>query len=149
MRKIVSMTAVLLILVGVMLGQALAAEKMTPLTKANWGVLKGHWEGRMDFGSGKTAVMILKVENDAPPFTGTLELTNLPQDVGGQWFPGNFANATSYGPGKFENGTITNKGQFIITGQGGNMGEFSLLGKDLDGWFYLWGTKGTMRLKKK
>jgi hypothetical protein len=149
MKKIVGLTVVALVLVGVMLSDQAMAQKVTPITKANVATLKGTWEGRVDFAQpGMTATCILKIDNDTPPLQGTVEFQNLP-DPGQQFqFPGNFENSKTYA-GKYENGMITNKGNLIITGQGGNFGEFSLVGKNLQGWFYLWGTRGTISLKKK
>ena len=147
MKKIVGLTAVILILVGVMLSEQAMAQKATPITKTNMASLKGTWQGQANFGPGKVTTFVLRIDNEAPPFKGNAEFQNLPPEVGFN-FPGNFSNATSYS-GNFDNGMVTDKGNFIITGEGGNFGEFSLVGKDLDGWFYLWGTRGTMKLKKK
>ncbi len=150
MRKIVVVTAVFLLLVGVMLSGQAIAQKATPITKQNMSVLKGTWQGRADWDvpGASPSTFIMTITNDAPPFKGTIEFRELPSPTQ-LTFPGNMQGASSYGPGNFENGQITPKGNFIITGEGGNFGEFSLVGKDLNGWFYLWGAKGTFTLKKK
>jgi hypothetical protein len=148
MKKIICLSAVLLILVGVTCAMAADAKvTKTVLTKENQAVLKGTWAGTMDFSRSEKCNMVMEIANDAAPFKGTMNLSNLPPSVA--TFPGNFANATTYG-GPFENGIITNKGDFLISGQAGNMGEFTLMGQTkLTGWFYLWGTRGTITLTKK
>ena len=100
MKKI---AVVVVFLVGVILsGQALAqmavSGKITPLTKDNMAMLKGTWEGRMDWDISGVApsTMIMTVTNDAPPFKGTLEMKNLPSPSSAT-FPGNFQGATTYG----------------------------------------------------
>jgi hypothetical protein len=152
MKKI-TVIAVFLFLVGVILsGQALAqmalSGKVTPITKANMATLKGTWQGSVDWdnpgASGSNVTMV--ISNDAPPFKGTLEIKNLPSPSV-MTFPGNMQGASTMS-GPFENGVISPKGYFVITGQGGNFGEYAMVGNDLQGWFYLWGAKGTMTLKK-
>jgi len=146
MKKIVCLTAALLFVAGAILTESAVAQKTTPFTKANMNMLKGKWEGSADFGSGFKCQMVLEITNDAPPFKGNVGWYNIP--VGQMQFPGNFSGDTKM-EGPFENGILSNKGNFLIQGQGGNFGEFSLMGKDLDGWFYIWGARGTARLKKK
>jgi hypothetical protein len=133
---LVSMTVVL----------AMAQGKTTKLTKENAKVLKGTWEGSMDFAIGLTCHFEMTIDNDAPPFKGKMSMTNIPAGRA-DLFPGGFSGNTYEGP--FDNGLITNKGTFIVSGQGGNFGEWTLKGDKLAGWFYLWGSQGTMNLKKK
>ena len=147
MKKIVGLTAVFLILAGVMLSEQAMAQKATPITKENMATLKGNWEGKVDFKPQGTCSLMLRIDNDTPPLKGHVEFQNLPQGAGGL-FPGNFGNETTYG-GDFENGIITNTGTLLISGKQGNFGEFSLVGKNLSGWFYIWGARGTVTLKKK
>jgi len=148
MKKIMCLSVVLLILVGVTCAMAADTKvTKTALTKENQATLKGKWEGSADFGSGQKCNLAVEITNDAPPFKGTWTFSNLPANA--PQFPGNFAGDTKYA-GPFDNGMITNKGTFIITGQGGNFGEFDLMGNSkLGGWFYLWGAKGTASLTKK
>ena len=148
MKKIICLSAMLLILVGTTCAMAADAKvTKTVLTKENQAALKGTWAGTMDFSRSEKCGIVMEIANDAAPFKGTINLSNLPPSVAS--FPGNFANSTTYG-GPFENGIITNKGDFLISGQAGNFGEFQLMGKEkLTGWFYLWGTKGTITLTKK
>jgi len=144
MKKIIGLGVVVLILVG--LGCSTLSPKTT-LTTGNQGLLQGRWEGGLTFAQGQMCNMVLEITNNAAPFKGNITLSNLSQ-AGGR-FPGNFADATTYA-GPFENGMLTDKGDFIISGQAGNFGEFQLLGQDkLSGWFYLWGTRGTISLTKK
>ena len=91
--------------------------------------------------------MVLEITNNDAPFKGYINLSNLP--LGAGRFPGNFRGDTTYA-GPFENGVLTDKGDFIISGQAGNFGEFQLMDQNkLFGWFYLWGTRGTISLTKK
>jgi len=144
MKKIIGLGVLVLILAGA--GCATLPPK-TMLTKANQSILQGKWEGGLTFAQGQMCNMVLEIANNAAPFKGNITLSNLSQ-AGGR-FPGNFADATTYA-GPFENGMLTDKGDFIISGQAGNFGEFQLLGQDkLSGWFYLWGTRGTISLTKK
>jgi hypothetical protein len=144
MKKMIGLSVVLLILAGV--GCATLPPKTT-LTKGNQGILQGKWEGWLNFALGATGNMVLEITNNAAPFKGYITMTNLPRGAG--MFPGNFAGDTTYA-GPFDHGLLTDKGDFIITGQAGNFGEFQLMGQNkLSGWFYLWGTKGTMSLTKK
>jgi hypothetical protein len=144
MKRIFCLSVVFLILVGV--GCAAMTPKTT-LTKENQAALKGKWVGTADFGSGQNSGLIIEITNDAPPYKGTIEFANIP--AAAAQYLGNFSNSTKYA-GPFDTGMITNKGTFIITGQGGNFGEFNLVGTTtLDGWFYLWGAKGTAILTKK
>ena len=145
MKKIICLSVVLLLLVGVTC--AMAADKKTPLTKANQATLKGKWAGTCNFGSGQSAGMTLEITNDAPPYAGTIEFVNVPAAVA--QYLGNFSNATTV-TGPFDTGMITTKGTLIITGKGGNFGEFDLMGTSkLNGWFFLWGGRGDATLTKK
>jgi hypothetical protein len=144
MKRMIGLTALILILAGV--GCATLPPKTT-LTMANQVVLQGKWEGWVNFASGQMGNMVLEITNNAAPFKGNIALSNLPRGAG--MFPGNFRNDDTYA-GPFENGMLTDTGNFIISGQAGNFGEFQVMGQNnLSGWFYLWGTKGTITLKKK
>ena len=149
MRKLVCLSLIVALFVSMTVVFAIAQTKATKLTKENAGkLLKGTWQGNMDFGTtGLTCLFVMTVDNDAPPFKGKLSMQNIPAGRA-DLFPGGFSGSTYEGP--FDNGLITTKGTFIISGQGGNFGEWTLKGeKQLTGWFYLWGSQGTMSLKKK
>jgi hypothetical protein len=158
MKKIFGLTAVLLILVGVMVSEQVMAQSSGPktaapkiaITKANMATLKGTWEGTANFNQAgvQPGRLVINIENDSAPFKGTMELSGLDTTYAAK-LPGNFTNATTYA-GKFENATITTSGTLITTGEGGNFTEFSLASKDnLQGWFYFWGARGTANLKRK
>ena len=143
MRKIICLSVALLILAGV----GCATLSKTTLTKENQATLKGTWDGMADFRSGQMVGLTLVITNDAPPFKGNIKFSNIP--ASSPLFPGNFGGATTYA-GPFDNGVISNKGTFVISGQAGNFGEFSLMGPTkLDGWLYLWGAHGSATLTKK
>jgi hypothetical protein len=108
---LVSMTVVL----------AIAQTKATKLTKENaGGILKGKLQGNIFFGTGMQCLFVMTVDNDAPPFKGKLSMQNIPAQL--QTQIAGFSGTTYEGP--FDNGLITNKGTLIITGQGGNFGEW-------------------------
>lgn len=147
MRKLVCLSMIVALLVSMTVVLAIAQTKTTKLTKENAKVLKGTWQGNMDFASGLNCLFVMTVDNDTPPLKGKLSMQNIPAGRA-DLFPGGFSGNTYEGP--FDNGLITTKGTLIISGQGGNFGEWTLKGeKQLTGWFYLWGTQGTMNLKKK
>ena len=146
MRKLVCLSMIVALFVSMTVVLAIAQTKTTKLTKENAKVLMGTWEGNIDFAIGLTARLVMTIDNDTPPFKGKLSMQNIPAGRA-DLFPGGFSGNTYEGP--FDNGLITNKGTFIISGQGGNFGEWTLKGEKLAGWFYLWGTQGTMSLKKK
>jgi hypothetical protein len=147
MRKLVCVSLIVALFVSMTVVLAIA-QKTTKLTKENAGkLLKGTWQGNMDFGTtGVSCLLVMTIDNDAPPFKGKLSMQNIPAGRA-DLFPGGFSGTTY--EGAFDNGLVTNKGTLIISGQGGNFGEWSLKGDKLTGWFYLWGAQGTMSLKKK
>jgi hypothetical protein len=145
MRKLVCLSLIVALFVSMTVVFAYA-QAQTKLTKDKAGVLKGVWQGNMDFGNNLTCLLVLTIENDTVPLKGKLSMQNIPAGRA-DLFPGGFSGNTYEGP--FDNGLITNKGTLIISGQGGNFGEWTLKGDKLSGWFYLWGSQGTMSLKKK
>ena len=146
MRKLVCVSMIVALLISMTVVLAMAQGKTTKLTKENAKVLMGRWEGRMQFAVGIDCIFVMTVDNDAPPFKGKLSMQNIPAQL--QTQIAGFSGNTYEGP--YDNGLITNKGTFIISGQGGNFGEWTLKGdKQLTGWFYFYGTQGTFNLKKK
>mgnify|MGYP006269350981 CR=1 FL=1 len=147
MRKFVCVSMIVALLISLTVVLAFSQAKTTKLTKESAKVLMGTWEGNVDFAVGLSARLVMRVDNDTPPLKGFLSMQNIPAGRA-DLFPGGFSGTTYEGP--FDNGMITNKGTLIITGQGGNFGEWTLKGeKQLTGWFYLWGAQGTISLKKK
>ena len=155
MKKISCLIAVLLLLVGAIIaGCATAPTTMTILTKNNLSILEGRWEGSAVFARGVHTTITLDIYNDSLPLKGKISIQNIPREAA-NIFPGGFEESgwDSY----FDTGTITDKGGLIIRGRGGNFGEFSLIEGEskrsvlegeskLDGWFYLWGSKGAATL---
>jgi len=147
MRKLVCLSMIVALLVSMTVVLATAQTKTTKLTKENAKVLKGTWQGNMEFASGLSCLFVMTVDNDTVPLKGKLSMQNIPAGRA-DLFPGGFSGTTYEGP--YDNGLITNKGTLIISGQGGNFGEWTLKGeKQLTGWFYFYGTQGTFNLKKK
>ncbi len=146
MRKLVCLSMIVALLISMTVVLAIAQTKATKLTKESAGILKGTWQGNMMFSGGLQCLFVMTVDNDAVPLKGKLSMQNIPAQL--QTQIAGFSGNTYEGP--FDNGLITNKGTLIITGQGGNFGEWSLKGeKQLTGWFYFYGTQGTFSLKKK
>jgi hypothetical protein len=169
MKKIPCLIAVLLLLAeAIIAGCATAQTTKTTLTKDNLPILQGRWEGPAVFGVGARTTLILDIYNNSLPLRGKISIQNIPKDAA-NIFPDGFEGSgwESY----FDTGTITDKGGLIITGRGGNFGEFTLIegkskdslieGKskasqdsliegesELDGWFSLWGAKGTATLHR-
>jgi hypothetical protein len=170
MKKIPCLIAVLLLFVeAIIAGCATAQTTKKTLTKDNLPILQGRWEGPAVFGVGARTRLILDIYNDSLPLRGKISIQNIPEDAA-NIFPDGFEGSgwESY----FDTGTITDKGGLIITGRGGNFGEFTLIeGKskdsliesksktsqgsiieaesELDGWFSLWGAKGTVTLHRR
>lgn len=169
MRKIPCFIAVLLFLAGTILaGFATAQTAKTTLTKDNLPILQGKWEGSAVFGVSTRTTLILDIYNNSLPLRGKISVQNIPEDAA-NIFPHGFEGSRweSY----FDTGTLTDKGTLLITGRGGNFGEFTLMeGKskdslieskseasqdsliegesELDGWFSLWGAIGTATLHR-
>jgi hypothetical protein len=124
----------------------------TVITKSNLPALRGTWEGWTTFSSfeGNPVVTTMEINNDTIPIKGKIFLYNLPQKVA-DVFPG-----VALSPGNnitmdFANGEISNQGT-LIGRSGKNFLELTLLaGKKMkmSGWFYYYGTKGTVELTKK
>ncbi|HVP76698.1 MAG TPA: hypothetical protein VMV04_02280 [Thermodesulfobacteriota bacterium] len=170
MKKIACLIAILLLLAeAIITGCATAQRTKTTLIKDNLPILQGRWEGPAVFGVGARTTLILDIYNDSLPLRGKIFIQNIPEDAA-NIFPDGFEGSgwESY----FDTGTISDKGTLIITGRGGNFGEFTLVegkskdslieGKskssqhslieaesELDGWFSLWGAKGTATLNRR
>jgi hypothetical protein len=169
MKKISCLIAVLLLLAeAIVAGDATAQPTKTILTKDNLPILQGRWEGQAVFGVGVRTTLILDIYNNSLPLRGKISIQNIPEDAA-KIFPDGFEGSgwESY----FDAGTLTDKGDLMITGRGGNFGEFTLIeGKskdsliaakskdsqdsliesesELKGWFSLWGAKGTATLHR-
>jgi hypothetical protein len=170
MKKIPCLIAVLLFLAeAIIAGCATTQRTKTTLTKDNLPILQGRWDGPIVFGVSARTTLILDIYNNSLPLRGKISIQNIPEDAA-NIFPDGFQGSgwESY----FDTGAITDKGGLIITGRGGNFGEFTLIegkskdslveGKskdsqdsliegesELDGWFSLWGAKGTATLHRK
>jgi hypothetical protein len=170
MKKIPCLIAILLLLAeAIIAGCATVPTTTTILTKNNLPILEGRWEGPAVFGVGARTTLILDIYNNSLPLRGKISIQDIPEGAA-NIFPDGFGGSgwESY----FDTGTITDKGGLIITGRGGNFGEFTLKegkskdslveGKskgsqdsliegesELDGWFSLWGARGTATLHRR
>jgi hypothetical protein len=127
-----------------------APVQKTIITKNNLSTLKGTWEGWTVFSTFQANPVLTKLEidNDAVPIKGRINLFNLPQKVADN-FPGVPLSAGNNIAIDFANGEISDQGTLI--GQTGkNFLELTLLaGEKMNGWFYYYGSKGTVELTKK
>ncbi len=170
MKKIPWFIVALLFLAGaIVAGYAPAQTTKTILTKDNLPILQGRWEGPVVFGIGVRTTLTLDIYNNSLPLRGKISIQNIPKDAA-HIFPNGFEGNgwESY----FDTGTLTDKGGLLIAGRGGNLGEFTLFeGKskdsliaakskdsqdsliegesELDGWFSLWGARGTATLHRR
>ncbi len=109
MKKIICMTAVLLIMVSVVY-----AQKMMAITAKNLAELKGTWEGVLTFGvfEGGGSAAKLEILNDTVPVKARLTISQIPDrlamDLG-----------LMGGQNVFESqdGTITTQGTIMFTGK--------------------------------
>ncbi len=109
MKKIICMTAVLLMMVSVVY-----AQKMMAITAKNLAELKGTWEGVLTFGvfEGGGSAAKLEILNDTVPVKARLTISQIPDrlamDIG-----------LTGGQNVFEShdGTITTQGTIMFTGK--------------------------------
>ena len=124
MKKIACLIAVILLWAeAIIVGCVTAQTTKTTLTKDNLPILQGTWEGPAVFGVSARTTLILDIYNNSLPLRGKISIQNIPEDAA-NIFPGRFEGSRweSY----FDTGTITDKGSLLITGRGGNFGEFTL-----------------------
>jgi hypothetical protein len=92
----------------------------------------------------------MEIDNDTVPIKGRINLFNLPQKVADN-FPGVPLSAGNNITMDFANGEISDQGTLI--GQTGkNFLELTLSAGEkmkMNGWFYYYGSKGTIELTKK
>jgi hypothetical protein len=92
----------------------------------------------------------MEINNDTVPVQGKIFLYNLPQRIA-DIFPGVALSASNNITIDFVNGKISDQGTFI--GQTGeNFLELTFFTGEkmkMNGWFYYYGSKGTMTLTKK
>ncbi len=129
-----------------------APVQKTIITKSNLATLRGTWEGWTTFSTfqANPVLTTMEIDNDTVPIKGKINLFNLPQKVADN-FPGVPLSAGNNIVIDFANGEISDQGTLI--GQTGkNFLELTLLagGKmKMNGWFYYYGSKGTVELIKK
>ena len=151
MKKVICLVGIGVLLVLIAFVSCAPIQK-TIITKNNLSTLKGTWEGWTVFSTFQANPVLTKLEidNDAVPIKGRINLFNLPQKVADN-FPGVPLSAGNNIAIDFANGEISDQGTLI--GQTGkNFLELTLLAGEkmkMSGWFYYYGSKGTMTLTKK
>ena len=151
MKKVICLVGIGILLVSIAFVSCAPVQK-TIITKNNLSTLKGTWEGWTVFSTFQANPVLTKLEidNDAVPIKGRINLFNLPQKVADN-FPGVPLSAGNNITIDFANGEISDQGTLI--GQTGkNFLELTLLAGEkmkMNGWFYYYGSKGTVELTKK
>jgi hypothetical protein len=151
MRKITRVVGMGLFLASMALLSCAPMQK-TIVTKGTLTDLKGKWQGWTTFSSFQSGPVLTYVEiaNDTLPLQGTITLSNLPPVVANV-FPADSITAGNSAIIDFKNGKISSEGTLIgVSGE--NFLELTYYGGEkqkLEGWFYYWGTRGTMSLDKK
>ena len=153
MKKLICLAGVGVLFVSfVLAGCAALQVQKTPLTTSNLPALQGRWEGWTTFSSfqANPVLTIMEINNAAVPVQGKLTLNNLPAPVAAL-FPADAKTAGNNVIINFSNGKISDQGN-LIGSTGENFGEFTYYAGEkprLDGWFYYWGTRGTITVNKK
>jgi hypothetical protein len=149
MRKTICLAGMGLLLVSVVLVSCAPVQK-TMVTKSNLSSLKGTWQGWTTFSSlqSRPILTTLEITNDTLPVQGRITLDNLSDAVASS-FPADAKTAGGDVTIDFKNGMISDQGTLIgQTGQ--NFLELTLsVGEKMNGWFYYYGSKGTVDLTKK
>ena len=151
MKKRICLVGVGLLLVSVAL-LACAPVQKTMITKNNLSLVKGTWQGWTTFSTVSAAPVLttMKITNDTVPLTGSIILTNVPQQVA-NILPSAALPAGNNVTIDFANGEISSDGTLVNHG-GKNFIDLSFFAGEkpkLSGWFYYYGAKGTMELTKK
>jgi len=151
MKKAICLVGMGLLLVS-MVWVSCAPMQKTVITKSNLSTLKGTWQGWTTFSSVQSNPILttLQITNDAVPVQGNITLNNLPDSVA-LAFPADAKTAGGNVTIDFKNGLITDQGTLL--GQSGqNFLELTYYAGEkmkMNGWFYYYGTKGTVELTKK
>jgi hypothetical protein len=153
MKKLICLVGVGVLFASMVLtGCAALQMQKTPLTTSNLSSLQGKWEGWTTFSSyqANPVLTIMQINNATVPLQGTLTLNNLPAGVAAL-FPADVKTAGNNAIMNFSNGKISDRGTLLGT-SGENFGEFTYYAGEkpkLEGWFYYWGSRGTITLDKK
>jgi hypothetical protein len=143
MKKVICLIAIALMIASV----TFAAGKLKFTAKDLPG-LKGTWEGVVSFGEfegGGTSPMKLEILNDAAPLKAKVTVTNIPQQIAGQF-------SVPSGQNVFENdgGVLTSQGTISwASPQGTGFMEISKGENKINFWYFNKGLKGDATLKKK
>jgi hypothetical protein len=150
-KKVTRVSAVGLVLFSMALMSCAPAQKIV-ITQDNLPVLKGTWSGWTTFSSALTNPVLttLEISNDTIPLQGKITFSNVPPGVV-SYIPVESLSAGNQVVIDFKNGKISDQGT-IIGQTGQNFLELSYNAGEtptLDGWFYYYGAKGTLRVSKK
>ena len=151
MKKMICLVGFSVFLISIAFVRCAPVQK-TIITKSNLSTLKGKWEGWTVFSTfqANPVLTTMEIDNDTVPIKGRINLFNLPQKVADN-FPGVPLSAGNNITMDFANGEISDQGTLI--GQTGkNFLELTLLAGEkmkMNGWFYYYGSKGTVELTKK
>ena len=153
MKKLICLVGIGVFFVSMVLaGCASLQMQKTPVTKSNLSTLKGKWEGWTTFSSFQSNPVLttMEINNDTVPVQGKITLNNLPDRVAAL-FPASAVTAGNNAIIDFNNAKISDQGTLIGT-SGENFLELTYYAGEkprFDGWFYYYGTRGTVTLNKK
>ncbi len=152
MKKTIRLVGVGLLLVSMALAgcASMAPMQKTIVTKSNLSALKGTWSGWTTFSSLSTSVLTdLEIYNDTVPIQAKMILTGIPEGVAASWpvslSTGNTATFET------KNMRISDQGTLTATA-GENFIEITYYAGEkpkLDGWFYYFGSRGTVNVTRK
>jgi hypothetical protein len=151
MKKTICLVGIGLLFVSLVVMSCTPVQK-TIVTKNNLSTLKGNWQGWTTFSSVQSSPVLtyLQITNDTVPVQGNITLNNLPDPVAAR-FPADAKTAGGNVTINFSNGVITDQGTLIgQTGQ--NFLELTYYAGEkpkFSGWFYYYGSKGTVEFTKK
>jgi hypothetical protein len=150
MKNRISLVGIGLLFVSIV-GLACTPVQKTIITKSDLPMLKGTWSGWTIFSSAQNQPVLtaLEISNDTIPLQGKITLSNLPPGVA-SLFPVESLSAGNQVTIGFRNGKISDQGT-IIGQSGENFLELTYSAGEkpkLDGWFYYYGARGTLTVKK-
>ena len=152
MKKTICLVGVSLLFVSMALAgcASVAPVQKTMVAKSNLSALKGTWSGWTTFSSFSTSVPTdLVIYNDTVPIQAKMILIGVPEGVAANW-PINLS-ASNSATFETKNMRITDQGTLTATADENFIHLTYYAGEKprLDGWFYYFGSRGTMSVTRK
>jgi len=153
MKKTICLVGVGLLLVSMALAgcASVAPVQKTMVTKSNLPALKGTWSGWTTFSSlpGTPVPTDLVIYSDTVPIQAKMTLIGIPEGVAANW-PINLS-ASNSATFETKNMRISDQGTLTATADENFIHLTYYAGEKpkLDGWFFYFGSRGTMSVTKK